>query len=365
MKFLTHLDLSGNNVEGGIPSSVGKLCNLEYVDISSNKLDGTLPEILQGAHNCLSSLQSLDFSNLFEGPIPCPTYTTRLLDLSNNKFFGPIPSDIGDYDRLKVIDLSKNNLSGKIPLSLGQLTHLQILHLSDNNLSGEIPETFRNLSSLETLDLGKNRLTGKIPQWIGGGFESLEILNLRSNSFSGELPSSLSNLSSLQILDVSGNHGVIPENISNLTQLESLDFSSNRLSGPIPQSFGSLSFLQYLNLSNNDFSGKIPYKDHMTTFEAPSFAGNPRLCGPPLVVTCPGDNKDGNSSKGGTSIGHHDSFVDNWFPLSVGLGFAAGLLVPFLVMAITKSWGDAYFGLVNKVFERIALFTYRMRRATP
>ena len=177
----------------------------------------------------------------------------------------------------------------------------------------------------------------------------------------------MTKLLGLVVLDLSENHisGVIPESISNLKQLQSLDFSSNRLSGPIPQSLPSLSFLQYLNLSNNEFSGKIPYKDHMTTFEVPSFAGNPRLCGPPLVLTCPGDYKDDNSSKGWKSIDHHDSFVDGWFLLSVGLGFAAGLLVPFLVMTLIKSWSDAYFGLVNKVFERIALFTYKIRRATP
>ncbi|KAL5544543.1 hypothetical protein UlMin_008327 [Ulmus minor] len=466
-KEIDSLDFSKAGISGVIPQWFWEISNkMSYLNISFNMLKGQLPSpfnIGQSADVDLSS-------NLFEGPIPCPTNTTRLLDLSNNKFFGPIPSNIGNCGGLFVIDLSKNNLSGKIPLSLGQLSGLRILHLSDNNLSGEIPETLCNLSSLETLDLGENRLTGKIPQWIGGGFESLEIINLRSNSFSGELPSSLSNLSSLQILDLagnqfngsipacfgefkamtqvqremkstndghyivnygghnrnnaryvsyykdklavsmkgqfltftkalslvvsldlsgnrlsgefplemtkllglvslnlSGNHisGVIPESISNLTQLQSLDFSSNRLSGPIPQSLPSLSFLQYLNLSNNDFSGKIPYKDHMTTFDVPSFAGNPRLCGPPLVLTCPVDNKDDNSSKGRTSIDHHDSFVDGWFLLSVGLGFAAGLLVPFLVMALMKSWSDAYFGLVNKVLERISLFAYKMRRAMP
>ncbi|KAL5543997.1 hypothetical protein UlMin_007781 [Ulmus minor] len=465
-KALSSLDVSNAGISGATPHWFWEISSqMLYLNISFNKLEGQLPSPFN-----IGLWADVDLSsNLFEGSIPVLLHTTRLLDLSNNKFFGPIPSNIGNSVALSIIDLSKNNLFGKIPLSLGQLSHLQILHLSDNNLSGEIPETFRHLSSLETLDLGNNRLTGKIPQWIGGGFKRLEILNLRSNSFSGELPSSLSNLSSLRILDVTGNQlngsipacfgefkamtevqremvitydggysgntdfniyyrsflsyykdklavsmkgqfltitkalslvvsldlsgnsltgefppeltkllglmvlnfsgnnisGAIPESISNLKQLESLDFSSNRLSGPIPQSLQSLSFLQYLNLSNNDFSGKIPYKDHMTTFEMPSFAGNPRLCGPPLVVTCPGDNKDGNSSRGWTRIDHHDSFVDNWFPLSVGLGFAAGLLVPFLVMALIKSWSDAYFGLVNKVFERISLFTYRMRRAMP
>lgn len=43
MTFLTNFDLSSNAVEGGFPSSVGKLCNLKNFDLSSNNLTGTLP----------------------------------------------------------------------------------------------------------------------------------------------------------------------------------------------------------------------------------------------------------------------------------------------------------------------------------
>lgn len=93
------------------------------------------------------------------------------------------------------------------------------------------------------------------------------------------------------VLNLSRNKisGGILQDISKLTQLQSLDLSCNRFSGPIPQSLSSLSFLGFLNLSYNDFSGMIPYTTHwMTTFDVASFIGNPGLCGPALVVRCPG-----------------------------------------------------------------------------
>lgn len=92
----------------------------------------------------------------------------------------------------------------------------------------------------------------------------------------------------------------------------------------------------------------------MTTFEASSFGGNPGLCGAPLIVKCP--SEDDCSNMGHVfddSSSDDDSFIDKWFYLSVGLGFAAGLLVPYLMLALRKSWSDAYFRFMDNVAERI------------
>ncbi|XP_058733045.1 receptor-like protein EIX1 [Vicia villosa] len=48
---LTYLDLSFNAIEGVIPSSIGQLCNLNSLDLSENNMAGTLPEFLQGIDN--------------------------------------------------------------------------------------------------------------------------------------------------------------------------------------------------------------------------------------------------------------------------------------------------------------------------
>ncbi|KAH7527922.1 hypothetical protein FEM48_Zijuj05G0017600 [Ziziphus jujuba var. spinosa] len=111
-------------------------------------------------------------------------------------------------------------------------------------------------------------------------------MDLSGNNLSGDLPKEITKLSGLVFLNLSRNRisGHIPESISKLKQLSSLDLSSNKLSGSIPRSLASLLFLGFLILSNNNFSGRIPYTDHMTTFDAPLFAGNIGLCGIPLDV---------------------------------------------------------------------------------
>ncbi|XP_060670883.1 putative receptor like protein 25 [Ziziphus jujuba] len=183
-------------------------------------------------------------------------------------------------------------------------------------------------------------------------------LDLSGNNLNGDLPGEITNLLGVVFLNLSRNHisGHIPESISRLTQLSSLDLSHNTFSGAIPQSLGSLSFLGYLNLSDNDFTGKIPHKDQMITFSASSYVGNHGLCGSPLDVKCPGDEDDDDTNKGSTihkDNSNGDSFIDNWFYLSVGLGFAAGIIIPFMVMSIRKSWSVAYFDAVEEVSERI------------
>jgi hypothetical protein len=169
-------------------------------------------------------------------------------------------------------------------------------------------------------------------------------------------------LAGLVVLNLSRNHisGQIPKNISNLHQLSSLDLSSNSLSGPIPPSMPSLSFLEFLNLSNNNFSSTIPYTGQLTTFEASSFAGNPGLCGHPLDVKCQGEGSKGEEPAENMDSG--EEVTDTWFYLSVGLGFAAGLLVPYFILTINEAWRNAYFAFIDEVAARF--FGLRHRTTT-
>ncbi|EXB95290.1 Serine/threonine-protein kinase BRI1-like 2 [Morus notabilis] len=186
-------------------------------------------------------------------------------------------------------------------------------------------------------------------------------LDLSGNNLNGDIPEEITNLLGLVVLNLSQNHfsGHIPISISNMGQLLSLDLSSNRLWGPIPVSLSSLSFLGYLNLCNNGFSGMIPYTGHIMAFDESSFAGNPGLCGAPLAVNCPGDDE---LNKGPVVNENHDdgNFIDKWFYLSVGLGLAAGPLVPYVMFAMRRPWRDAYFRFMDSFVERISWFgTYR------
>ena len=105
--------------------------------------------------------------------------------------------------------------------------------------------------------------------------------------------------------------------------------------------------------SSNNFSGKIPFTGQMTTFNYFVFAGNPFLCGRPLVAQCQGDDFDQGNGQGQSYVEHEkDGFIDQWFYLSIGFGFAVGILGPLFVLVIKKPWCVAYFNLVDKIVDK-------------
>ncbi|VAI55601.1 unnamed protein product [Triticum turgidum subsp. durum] len=113
------------------------------------------------------------------------------------------------------------------------------------------------------LNLGKNKFRGMIPQEIGH-LKALTYLNLSFNNFYGE----------------------IPQSICKLTNLQGLDLSNNHLTGAIPVPLDNLHFLSRFNVSDNDLEGSIPTEGQLSTFQASSFDGNPKLCGSVLINHC-------------------------------------------------------------------------------
>ncbi|KAL2335801.1 hypothetical protein Fmac_010247 [Flemingia macrophylla] len=105
-------------------------------------------------------------------------YNFLAIDLSNNKFCGEIPNDMGDLTGLVLINLSNNMFSGSIPSSLGKLSKLEALDLSMNSLSGKIPQQLEALTFLSFLNVSFNNLSGPIPQ-------NKQFSTFQSNSFEG------------------------------------------------------------------------------------------------------------------------------------------------------------------------------------
>ncbi|XP_058076421.1 leucine-rich repeat receptor protein kinase EMS1-like [Magnolia sinica] len=212
------VDLSSNSIQGPFPLPM----KVSQLNLSNNSLVGPIPENINHVMQIASLL--LVSGNQIDGTIPSAIgemMYLRVLDLSRNNLHGSIPPTLGGCTQMEALDLSGNHLSGPIPESIGLLTHLQTVHLNYNNLSEELPSSMKNLSRLETLDLGENKFSGRISTWIGESFLSLRILRLRSNTFTGEIPSQISNLTSLQVLDLANNHltGPIPSSLGNLTAM--------------------------------------------------------------------------------------------------------------------------------------------------
>ena len=127
---VTGLDLTGNQLSGRIPSSLGSLSNLKHLSLSGNELTGPVPPELGN----LTNLQGLH--------------------LDDNQLTGSIPSGLGGLNNLTRLNLAENGLTGPVPQELGSLTSLEGLALGGNQLSGTIPTstgqprpTWRNCSS--------------------------------------------------------------------------------------------------------------------------------------------------------------------------------------------------------------------------
>ncbi|XP_026444402.1 LRR receptor-like serine/threonine-protein kinase GSO1 [Papaver somniferum] len=318
------LDLSHNHLTGVIPACFSKL-NFYAFDLSNNKLHGRLPlppqalytysssfdvsynkitgEISTDYGKRLSSFNSINLAgNELSSSIPfsiCSRdseFNPTFINLSNNKFFGVIPTSIGYSWDLISLNLGKNNLTGNVPNELQQLKSLSYLQLNDNILDGTPLNIISKLPGLAVLNLANNHFEGSIPSAFGSA-TGLSILSLRSNKFNGSIPQEISHLEELQILDLSGNNlnGLIPRKIGNLMMLRSrpndtyllddsridvqlqmvikgimlqfkklyayssgIDLSCNNLEGNIPEEIGLLKGLSTLNLSHNRFSSVIP-----------------------------------------------------------------------------------------------------------
>ncbi|KAH0661122.1 hypothetical protein KY290_027090 [Solanum tuberosum] len=220
-KKLQVLDLGDNHLNDTFPMWLGTLPELRVLRLKSNKLHGPIRS--SGAEIMFPDLQIMDLSNnAFSKELPKSLFqhlkgmmtidqtmkalsnegdeyyqdsvvvvskglmleVVRILslytviDLSNNKFEGHIPSVLGDLIALQVLNMSHNGLKGHIPPSLGRLSVVESLDLSFNHLSGEIPQQLAYLTYLESLDLSHNYLQGCIPQ-------GLQFRTFEKNSYEG------------------------------------------------------------------------------------------------------------------------------------------------------------------------------------
>ena len=200
--------------------------------------------------------------NNLTGPLPSELgQLERLTDLVmfNNRISGVIPPDIGQLARLRRLFLESNGMSGPIPPELGQLENLVLLHLFNNELSGSIPPELGRLEALTDLSLSNNNLTGSIPHQLGQ-LKNLVLLSLSNNNLTGSIPHQLGQLSNLVTFYAFNNKltGQIPSDLGNLSDLLRFSLSSNELSGDIPPELGRLNDVLGMSLSNNRLTGQIP-----------------------------------------------------------------------------------------------------------
>ncbi|MQL71572.1 hypothetical protein Taro_003883 [Colocasia esculenta] len=304
---LRYLDLSNNDFGGApVPSFVGSLVNLEYLNLSHAGFIGTLPPQLGGLHHLhsldlsgdgfplkvenlhwlshLSHLQYLDMSwvdlsaatdwlHVINGlpslsvvrlsgcdlqnlptTLPHVNFTSlSTLDLSRNVFFNSTwPLWLFNITTLAELDLRYNyGLRGPIPDEFEKMKHLEVLILGGYGIDGGVtvtPPNLLTLNKLKELDLSGIRLPEHMEKL--SNLRKLVLIDII-----GQIPESLGNLSHLESLIIYGGHntsGELPESLGNLVNLKRLDLSildSQLGISHIPESLGNLSRLESLSIS--------------------------------------------------------------------------------------------------------------------
>ncbi|XBI16034.1 hypothetical protein VPH35_058358 [Triticum aestivum] len=273
---MLYLDLSNNRIDGVIPSWIWvNWKDTIGLDLSHNMFTGleNSPSVV-----LMHNLEILDLSsNKLHGSVPIPLTASNsqvLLDYSNNNFSYIIP-DFGTYLPNKTyslrpeyyLNLSRNKLSGHIPRSICTQQELEVLDLSYNNFGGRVPSCLIQSSSISILKLTDNHFRGKLPGNIVEGC-MLQIIDLNSNRVEGKIPRSLSNCRSLEVLDIGRNQilDTFPSWLGKMSNLRILILRSNQLYGSIGGPAESdatskhFSSLQIVDLTSNNFSGSLSLK---------------------------------------------------------------------------------------------------------
>jgi hypothetical protein len=205
---------ASNKLKGSIPREIQYLFRLDYLDLSHNSIDGSIPHRELLSQKNLVQLEYLNLKdNQLTGPLLPPYFgmlnnhkRLRFLDLSNNNLTHDVKS------------IEKDNISGVASESwhnddhLGETT-LETLALGGNNnnlvydenenediiatTAFIIPEQIRLLTNLRELSLNNMNLSGTIPSWIGSELRHLKSLLLHDNNFVGTVPQSIGSLPNL------------------------------------------------------------------------------------------------------------------------------------------------------------------------
>ncbi|KAL4351792.1 hypothetical protein GQ457_06G005740 [Hibiscus cannabinus] len=198
------LVLRSNNFRGDVKCRGNNVTwpMLQIIDLASNSFSGKLPQGLLMTWNTMKGdkvepyseqlrYQVLLFNDIyFQDSVKVTVKGLELelvkirtfftsIDLSSNKFEGPIPEVIGDFKALHFLNLSNNALTGPVPSFLGNLPQLEALDLSNNHLAGQIPLQLANLNFLSFLNLSNNELTGRIP--LGTQIQSFTEASFKNN----------------------------------------------------------------------------------------------------------------------------------------------------------------------------------------
>ncbi|KAK7206497.1 phosphatase 2C-domain-containing protein [Myxozyma melibiosi] len=286
---LQEIKFCGNEITH-VPSSIVFATKLNYLDVSSNRLE-SLDDF---QFDMLEALVSLKAQNNCLSQLPASLvhlHHLRYLNLSFN-YLSKFPIEVCNLVTLLELDISFNSIS-ELPPEIGQLCALETLAFTNNKLTGVLPNTFENLTSLKFLDIRYNDLTNvdvimTLPRLevfcsshnsvsrLEKHARRMRVLHLNQNPVTRfQIPMTMATLTTLNLanakmssfpdglfdmipnlekLDLDKNHfGAIPPEIGKLKRLTKFTCVGNSLAS-LPPEIGSLVELRELDVHSNSLS---------------------------------------------------------------------------------------------------------------
>jgi len=314
---LMYLGMDDNFFTGNLDQYLGSLKKLEFIFLEDNEFTGTLDWL-----DNFGSLVYLDVSkNNLEGELPSSLVTHPRLavaDLNTNKFSGKLPNVNSKNEQLQLLSVHSNRLTGTIPAELSSIVNITLLDLSLNSFTGSIP-TLSGTSSLRFLmTFGNNFTKQEMPSL--GTLTSLVELSMKGNNIVGSIPNWMGDLTQMKWLDLDANElfGTIPSEIGKMIDLYALLLNRNDLDGTLPDTMTQLTDLELLLIDGNALIGdtyEICNRTDAISFFASDCArrpdGRPADLDCPCCTTCCANGDKSCNDMEWTSV--HDPIIENGF----------------------------------------------------
>ncbi|KAL9229528.1 hypothetical protein vseg_004986 [Gypsophila vaccaria] len=194
---LNRLELQGNRLSGELPD-LSRLSSLYFLNCADNSISGEFPSSFP------ASLVEVSLrNNSLVGSIPPQSVeamrSLQVLDLSYNRLAGTVPASLFTHSSLQQLSLAYNNFTSiEGPSQQAADSSLIAIDLSYNNLNGLLPGFMGLMPKLSSLSLENNKFVGLIPTqyalktvWPEPGIAQFDRLLLGGNFLFGPIPDPL------------------------------------------------------------------------------------------------------------------------------------------------------------------------------
>ena len=323
------IELRNNQLSGILSEGLGNLSDLERLNVSSNTISGTIPNLSVASKlisfNCnLNDFEFIDFEPNFERNSTIETFFYSVQNdrddaieinaaLGSDYSFAMTPIE-GTNISYQWFRVNKSFSDANISISGATTNTLNIVNTQAEDLdayscfatSSIIPDLIikRSIAELKgaVSQLERDALiaiydaTGGSTSWIGmtnwntdtpvstwKGVSTTgnKVISLALQSFNpvGQLPEELGGLIHLEQLFIGLGDlnltGPIPASIGNLTKLRKFWIQGTGMSGEIPASIGNLINLFEIRLLGNNFTGVLPASmSNLNKLESVGLTGN-------------------------------------------------------------------------------------------